>query len=50
MWQRAQTANLEFKQNAQLQDADGMQAMSSLYMTLLEALSQQKYVSITHKK
>ena len=41
MWLRAQTANQKLKQNAQTQDADGMQAMSVLYMTLLETVSQE---------
>ena len=41
MWQRAQTAHQKLKQNAQTQDADGMQAMSVFfYMTLLEAVFQ----------
>ena len=38
MWQRAQTANKKFKQNAQTQDADGMQGMPVLYMIQLEAI------------
>ena len=41
MWQRPQTANQQLKQSAQTQDADGMQAMSVLYMALLEAVCQQ---------
>ena len=41
MWQRSQTANQKFKQNAQTQDADGMQAMSVLYMTQLEVTPQE---------
>ena len=34
MWHRANTANQKFKQNAQTQDADGMQALSLLYDTV----------------
>ena len=45
MWQRAQTPIQKLKQNAQTQNPDAMQAMSVLYMTLLEAVSQQLYVS-----
>ena len=30
MWLRAQTANQKFKQNAQIQDADGMQVFFSV--------------------
>ena len=42
MWQRAQTEfNQKFEQNSQTQDADGGQAMSVLYMTLLETVSQE---------
>ena len=41
MWLRAQSANQKLKQNTQTQDADAMQAMPVLYMTLLEAVSQQ---------
>ena len=41
MQQRAQTANQKLKQNAPTQDADVMQAMSVLYMTLIEVVSQQ---------
>ena len=41
IWQRVQTVNQKLKQNAQTQDVDGMQAMSVLYMTQLEAVSQQ---------
>ena len=41
MWQRAQPANQKLKQNAQIQDTIGMQAMSVLYMTVLDAVSQQ---------
>ena len=40
MWRRAEIANQKLKQNAQTHDADGLQAMSLLYMTLLEAVSQ----------
>ena len=36
MRQRAQTSNQKFKENTQTQDADGMQAVSVLYMTQLE--------------
>ena len=41
MWQRAQTAIQKLKQNAKIQNPDGMQAMPVLYMTLLETVSQQ---------
>ena len=40
-WQRAETATEKGKQNAQTQYADGMQALSMLYMRQLEALSRQ---------
>ena len=41
MWLWAQTANVKLKQDAQTaQDADGMLAMSLLYVTQLEAISQ----------
>ena len=47
MWPRAQTANEKLKQDTQshTQDADGVNAMSVLYMSLSEAISQHKYVS-----
>ena len=45
MWLRAQTAYEKLKQYAQAQDAEGMQAMFVLYMTKLDAISQQRYVS-----
>ena len=41
MSQWAQTAIQKLKQNGQTQDADGMQALSELCMTQLEAISQQ---------
>ena len=41
MWLRAQSAFEKFKQEAQIQDADGMQAMSVLFMTKLDTISQQ---------
>ena len=41
VWLRAQTANQKLKQNAQTQDADGMQALSVIYITQLDAISQQ---------
>ena len=41
MWLQAQTANQKLKQNALTQDADGIQALSVLYMTQLEAIFQQ---------
>ena len=41
MWLRVQNANQKFKQEAQTQDADDMQAFSVLYMTQSEAISQQ---------
>ena len=37
-------ANKKLKQNAQTQDAYGIQAMSVLYTKQLEAISQQTYV------
>ena len=37
MWLRTQTTNEKFKQGAQTQDADGMHAMSLLYMKKLDA-------------
>ena len=42
---RAQTPNQKFKQNVQTQVTYGIQAFSVLYMTQLEALSQQYYIS-----
>ena len=45
MWLRARTANQKFKQNAQTQDTDDMQALSVLYLTQLEAISQLDYIS-----
>ena len=39
MWQWAQIAIQTLKQTAQTQNADDMQAMSVLSMTLLEAVS-----------
>ena len=45
MWLRAQTANQKSKQNVETQDADGMQALSVLYMTQLKAISKQLYIS-----
>ena len=41
IWLRAQTLNQKLKQNAQTQDADGMQALSVLNTTKLEGISQQ---------
>ena len=41
MWQRAQPVNQYLKGSAQTQDAEGMQVMSVMYMTLLEAVFQQ---------
>ena len=40
MWLRDQTANQEFKQNTQTQDADDVQALSVLHSAQLEAVSQ----------
>ena len=37
---RAYTAIRNLKQSVQIQDADGMQAFSVLYMAQLEAISQ----------
>ena len=45
MWLQAQTADEKFKQDAQTQDCDGMQAMSVFYMKELEATSQKYYNS-----
>ena len=42
MWLWAQTADQKLEQNAQIHDADGMQALFVLFMTELEAVSQQK--------
>ena len=42
IWQRAQNANQKFEWNTQTQDADGTQAMSVLYKTLLEPVSEKK--------
>ena len=39
MWLRVQIANQNLKQNAQTQDAVGVQTFSALYMTQLEAIS-----------
>ena len=41
MWLRAQTAYDKQAQNEEPQDVDGMQALSVLYLTQLEAISQQ---------
>ena len=41
MWLRAEIANEKLKHDAQTHGADGMQAMSVLYMTQLEAMTQQ---------
>ena len=46
MWLRTNTANQMFKRNVQTQNADGMEVFFSvLYMTQLEAISQQYYHS-----
>ena len=42
---RAETASEKLKQDGQKEDADGMQAMSVLCMTQLDATTQQYYVS-----
>ena len=44
MWLRAETENEKLKQDVQIQDVEGMQAMSVLFMTELEAISQQYLV------
>ena len=49
MWLRAQNANEEFKQNAPTQVVGGVQAMSVLTMTQLEAITQKKTRSIGGK-
>ena len=41
MWLLAPTANGMLERNAETQDVDGMQSLSVLYMTQLEAISQQ---------
>ena len=41
MWLRAQTANKKLKQNVETQDVGGIQALSVLYITQLDAISQQ---------
>ena len=41
VWLRAETANERLKQNTRTQDADCMPAVSVLYMTQLDAISQQ---------
>ena len=41
MWLRAQTENEKFEQEAKTQDTGGMQAVFMLYMTKIDALSQQ---------
>ena len=41
MWLRAHPANQNLKPNVQTQAADGKQATFLLYMTQLEAISQQ---------
>ena len=41
MWLPAENADEKFKQDAQTQDADGMQTLSVLYTTLSEAILQQ---------
>ena len=40
IWLRSQAANQKLNQNAQTQDAEGIQAISVLYMTQLDAISQ----------
>ena len=43
IWLRAQTANQNFTQNAQTQDADGMQVFFlSVYMSQQQTIYQQK--------
>ena len=41
MWLRAQITHQKLKHNARKQDTDGIQALSVLYMTRLEAIYQQ---------
>ena len=41
IWMRAQDLNQKFEQNAQTQDADGIQALFVLYLPQLEAVTQQ---------
>ena len=36
---RAQTVNQKLKQNAQTQDAEGMQTFSAIFLTQLETIS-----------
>ena len=45
IWLRAETANEKLKQDAQSQNYNSMQTKSVLYMTQLEAISLQYYVS-----
>ena len=44
MWLWAETANENLKEEAQTQDADGMQDLSVLHMTQVEVISQHHYV------
>ena len=44
MWLRAETADEKLQQDIQTQDADGMQAVTVVLMTLFKAISQQYYI------
>ena len=46
MWLPARTANQKLNENAQKQDADDIQALSVLYMTQSDAISQLYYISL----
>ena len=45
LWPRVEAGNEKLKQDAQTRYADSMQPISALYVTQLEAILQQKYVS-----
>ena len=45
MWLQAETTCEKLKLDEQTQDADGVKALYLAYMTQLEAISQQQYIS-----
>ena len=45
MWLRAQTANQKWKQKIQTEDSNGIQVLSVVYMTQIEPICQQQYIS-----
>ena len=45
VWLRAQTSNQKIKQYVQIQDADGTQTYSVLFMTKVKAIFLQYYIS-----